>query len=122
MRRAESAFQSVMNSKPEKNFNLPRNQILRKEDIKRVLNSGTKESGAYLNIYHKISTTEKFAVLVSKKLGNAVDRNRIKRIAREIYRTNPAWFHRMSIVFLIKQADVNHDSMKMEIKSLLQIQ
>jgi len=109
------------NKKPEVSFRLPRNKILRKDDIKLVLNSGTKKSGAYLNIFYQMPSEEKFAVLVSKKSGNAVDRNRGKRVAREIYRSNPAWFRRMRIVFFLRQVNLDHDALGAEIKELLSI-
>jgi ribonuclease P protein component len=109
------------NRKPDDSFRLPRNKILRKNDIKLILNSGIKEDGKYLSIFYQKSTEEKFAVLVSKKSGSAVDRNRGKRVAREIYRSNPAWFHNMRIVFLLKQVTIDHDALGMEIKKLLSI-
>ena len=109
------------NKKRDKSFGLPRNKILRKDDIKLVLNSGIRKSGAHLNIFYRMPSDEKFAVLVSKKSGGAVDRNRGKRVAREIYRCNPAWFQKMRIVFLLKQVNIDHDALGTEIKELLSI-
>jgi len=106
-----------------KRTRLPREQILRKDqDIKNILDSGIRKNGAYLTIYYENSSEKKFAVLVPRKSGNAVNRNRGKRVIREIYRLNPGWFYNMRIVILLKQVNINYKTLKMEIKKLLVIQ
>jgi ribonuclease P protein component len=110
-------------NKASKRFKLPRKQILRKnEDIKHILNSGIKKTGAYLNIYYQNSSEKEFAALVPKKSGNAVERNRGRRMVREIYRLHPRWFENLRIVFLLKQVNIDYHTLEMEIKKLLSIQ
>ena len=38
------------------------------------------------------STRSRFGLVVSKKVGNAVVRNRIRRRVKEVFRQNKAWF------------------------------
>lgn len=106
----------------EKDFSLPRKKIIRHtQEIRDVLKSGKKKYGVYLNLFILESSEEKFAVLVTKKIGNAVERNRTKRIIREIYRLHPGWFRKIRIIFYIKRVDFNYKTIEMEIKKLLAI-
>lgn len=110
-------------NKTGKGLRLPRKQILRRnENIKNILKSGIKKTGVCLNIYYQNSSEKQFAVLVPKKSGSAVERNRGKRIIREIYRLNPEWFKHLKIVFLLKQVNIDYDALEMEIRKLLLIQ
>ena len=70
---------------------LPRSRRLHlKRDFERIIQSGLKyhTSGLVLwgEVSHQAGPT-RFAVVVSKKLGPAVVRNRTKRILREAFRT-----------------------------------
>lgn len=106
--------------KKEKGFRLHRKSVLKKSgEIRELLSNSTKKSGKFVNIYVQDSSDKKFAVLVTKKAGTAVQRNRIKRLIREIYRLNPEWFKAMRIIFLIKQVNITHSVLEMEIKKLL---
>jgi ribonuclease P protein component len=61
-----------------------------KKEISQIFKTGKKWRSSFFKIiYEKNSLKyDRFAVLVSKKNGNAVKRNRIKRKYREVYRTN----------------------------------
>jgi ribonuclease P protein component len=108
--------------KNEKDFTLPRKRIIKHvQEIRDVLRSGKKKSGVHLNLYIVESSDEKFAVLVTKKIGNAVERNRTKRIIREIYRLHAEWFKKLRIIFYIKRIDFDYKTIEMEIKKLLTI-
>jgi ribonuclease P protein component len=110
-----------MNVEAEKNFfSLPRRKVIKHSyEIKTVLNSGKKKSGVFINLFIKNSSQDKFAVLVTKRNSNAVERNRAKRIIREIYRLHPGWFVKKRIIFYIKRVDFNYKSVEMEINKLL---
>jgi ribonuclease P protein component len=88
-------------------------------EIREVLEQGKRLSGKYVNIFIKTADRERFAVLVPRRLGNAVKRNRMKRLAREVYRLNPDWFRHMSVVFFIKRYHPKFADLQDEIHQLV---
>jgi len=72
-------------------FSLRKKDRLRKSiDYKKLNLSGKKiENHEFILIYKKnVLKNSRLGITVSKKVGIAVERNRIKRIAREFFRTN----------------------------------
>ncbi len=70
-------------------FKLPRRKILkRRSDFQRVYRCGSSYANRYLVLYVFTENGPKGRVgfAAGKKLGNAVVRNRVKRILRESYR------------------------------------
>jgi ribonuclease P protein component len=72
---------------------LPRSRRLHlKRDFERIIQGGLKYHTSGLVLWGEVSHQAgpaRFAVVVSKKLGPAVVRNRTKRILREAFRTLP---------------------------------
>jgi ribonuclease P protein component len=69
----------------------PAMRLSRARDIRRVFQSGLKISNAYVTIRARRQAlrTPRLALAVSRKhVASAVQRNRIKRIARESFRRN----------------------------------
>lgn len=99
---------------------LPKKKIIKNSaEIREVLQEGTRLSGKTVNIFLKTSDEDKFAVLVPKRIGHAVKRNRMKRIAREIYRKNQHWFSGKKVIFFIKRFTDSYSWLENEIGQLV---
>jgi ribonuclease P protein component len=63
-------------------------KIKSRKDILFLLKTSNKVSLTSFNIFYKTNdfNNDRLAVLVSRKIGNAVKRNKIKRITREVFR------------------------------------
>jgi ribonuclease P protein component len=63
-------------------------RIRRRPEFERVYNEGTRISGRFMTVF--LLATERpgprFGVAATRKMGNAVERNRAKRLARELFR------------------------------------
>ena len=65
--------------------------IIRKnEDILKIIKTGQKKVFSHFNVYRKKNNIEnsRFCISVSKKLGNAVERNKLKRQVKDILMKN----------------------------------
>lgn len=65
-------------------------RLTRKKEFERVFNEGKVVKNAKLILYvmHNNLQNSRLGLVVSKKVGNAVRRNRAKRLLREVYRLN----------------------------------
>jgi len=71
-------------------YSFPKTKRIKSEkQISALFKSGRRWKGDHFTvIYHETGGSfDKAAVIVSKKCGNAVQRNRIKRVFREVFRT-----------------------------------
>lgn len=77
-----------------KDFSLPRAKILRgRKNFQRLFESDAKTiRNSYINVRFRIYPNEEpdclMGFIVKKKLGNAVKRNRVRRLMKEAYRLN----------------------------------
>ncbi len=108
-----------------------KNTIMIKENIvfKKVLKNGKYMKGKYLNIHiinSKINDfNNRLGICVSKKNGNSVQRNKLKRWIREIYKLEEDKLKKeILIVILMKKninfSDVDFYKIKDDIISLFQ--
>jgi ribonuclease P protein component len=85
--------------KPE---GLPRRQrILRRAHFLRVQGQGHKVHTRHFVILLMASDTLRLGVTVGKRVGKAHDRNRVKRLVREVFRRNKALFPALCDVVLV---------------------
>ena len=87
--------------------------------IQRVLQLGKRYPGKYLLLYMLDSSRNAFAVLVAKRLGNAVMRNRMKRLAREVYRHHQHRFEGKTVLFLFRSYHAVYRDIEEDILHLL---
>lgn len=68
----------------------PPERIKKKKDFLHLYKKGKRYRGKYFNLVYlsSASSFSRLAVVVSKKVGNAVKRNRIKRWIRTLFRRN----------------------------------
>ena len=64
-------------------------KIKKKSEIQYLLRNSNRVSQDFFTIVFKVNSlkNDRLGVLVSRKVGNAIVRNKIKRIFREIFRT-----------------------------------
>lgn len=94
--------------------------IKKSGDIKYLLSRGKKISGPTVNIYLKTASEIGVAVLTPKRIGKAYQRNKMKRLVREIYRKNPSWFSGKKVIFLIKRFNADYAGLEREIGRMVQ--
>lgn len=69
-------------------------RISKKSEFNLIFKNGKKITSKELKTYF-IKNNKKqssFSIVIGKKLGNAIQRNRIKRLIREVYRKNKEYF------------------------------
>jgi len=76
-----------MNDSVEFNQRLPKQEILRKKtEFKEIFEKGSIWSGDYMKCHFVESNQRTVGFVVSRRYGNAVTRNRAKRLLREVFR------------------------------------
>ncbi len=106
-----------MNSRQDNK--LPREIILKsKSEIDRVIKYGKKVARDSFKVFLYQSEQTRVAFLVSKKIGTAVKRNRMKRLFREGYRLNKNKFVQQEVVFIINRFIKNFQKIFTEIEKI----
>ena len=75
--------------------------LKKSKEFNLIYNHGTKIYTKYTIVFIHNNIGSKFGVVASKKIGNAVKRNRIKRIFRQIIRNNPNFFSIQNKAYVI---------------------
>lgn len=93
-------------------------EIVKKNtDFNDIINTGRCIRNKYYSIYYKDSEDDfpKFGLAVSKKCGNAVDRNKIKRQLRNIIDGNKKLFSiKMNYIIMVRKEILNVSYLQME--------
>lgn len=63
-------------------------RLRRKSGFKTIFEFGKNYSAKYVAVYVLFKAPNRFGFIASKKVGNAVQRNRAKRLMREVIRLN----------------------------------
>lgn len=90
-----------------KNHSLPKSEILKsKKEFQKIFSTGVKFQNNKLTAFVCFDNHQSAAFTVSKSLGNAVKRNRVKRWMREAYRTNKNLLRKnIKIILLVREWD-----------------
>lgn len=81
-------------------------RIKKNRTFRYILKKGSFIKGKYINIYiiKNNKNINNFGICVSKKNGNSVNRNKLKRWAREVYKNNEMYIKKgYNIIFLYKK-------------------
>ena len=83
---------------------LPKDQLIRsRQEIGKVIHKGKSYQSRSFTLYCLAGEGNKIGVLVGRRYGGAVRRNRIRRRIREIYRRNRTMFPKdMWMIFMVK--------------------
>lgn len=86
------------------------NIIKRKDEINEVIKNRKQVKNKYYYIYYKDNSYDKyrFCICVSKKLGNAVNRNKIKRQVKDIIDKSNLVFKRNVDYVIIISKEINN--------------
>lgn len=93
-------------------------RLTQNEDFRRVYRHGQSYANRQLVLYvMKQPKNERFRVGISAsgKIGNAVVRNRLRRVIKEVVRLHEAWIPgQLDLVFIVRQAAVGLDYSALE--------
>ena len=98
--------------------------VKKHEDFNTIINKGKKISNKYMLIFYIEKSYEKpnFGIAVGKKIGNAVMRNKMKRIFRNLVDNNRLLFKNYhNYIIMIKKDAINvpYNELDEAMKSLL---
>ncbi|MFH1874633.1 MAG: ribonuclease P protein component [Pseudomonadota bacterium] len=97
-------------------------RLLNEAEFTQVKNNGIKVGGESIFLSFLPGPRKRLGVIVSKKVGNAVIRNKIKRIMRDFFRVNRQDFLSGDFVFVAKNQAAKQTSqeLRQQIAKLLQ--
>lgn len=99
----------------------PGDRIKQRRDFRRVQGSGVRVHTRHFLLTLGASPSEdgRVGITVTRKVGNAVERNRVKRVVREVFRRNRSWFPAgVDVVFIAKRGapSVGYETLREEVR------
>ena len=98
-------------------------RIRRRREFERVYTTGQRKHGRFMTLFQLSNglPTSRLGVAATRKLGGAVERNRAKRLAREIFRRHkPAGNHDVVIVPRREMLDAPFSHLEADFYDLLE--
>ncbi len=93
-------------------------RLLKRFQFRRVSRYGTQKSGPYLQVQMFAAAEKKLGITVSRRYGNAVKRNRFKRLVREAFRLSDLPSLELSVFPGPKAAEATLYDIKSELEAL----
>lgn len=90
-----------------------RNRLNKPEDFRRIFSYGKKKhiDGLTLHVCKNATSTPRIGFAISKKqVKNAVERNRLKRIAKETFRLIQKDLQGLDFILLVNKSCLNHNN------------
>lgn len=99
----------------------PSDRLKKRYEFRRVQLNGRRIHTAHflIVVQPNASPNTRLGITVTKKVGSAVERNRIKRVVREVFRRNRSLFPaKHDVVFIAKRgaADIDYESLLNELR------
>lgn len=90
----------------------PQERIRKRKDFLFLYKKGKRYRGKYFNLIYLSNdfSFSRMAVIVSKKVGNAVKRNKIKRQMRTLFRRNKSLFKAPLDIIIIAKKEILESS------------
>jgi ribonuclease P protein component len=88
---------------------LPKREIIKKsDDFQMIIQRGQKWTGRRMMVFYLPSIERRIGFAVSKRLGNAVFRNKIKRWMREVYRARKHQIGSLQMIMMVKNHEIEN--------------
>jgi ribonuclease P protein component len=86
----------------------PQERIRKKRDFINLYKSGSRYRGRYFSLVYRPNPfgTSRLAVVVSKKVGPAVTRNRVKRRLRDFFRRNKGLIPEPTDIIIVARKEI----------------
>lgn len=86
----------------------PRERIRKKKDFLLLYKKGRRYKGKYFNLIYLSNnlSSSRIAIVVGRKIGNAVKRNKIKRWMRDLFRRNKELLKSSVDIVIIPKKDI----------------
>lgn len=96
--------------------------VRKRADFELIYKTGFKRSGRVMTMFtrERDSGPTRLGIAATRKMGDAVERNRAKRLVRELFRHNkPATATDVVVVPRREMLDTSHERLEAEFRSLL---